>query len=95
MITKTQWIVNFDLIEKALIDPSGISKEKLLEQKKLESKAILDSVTERGGKTFAIQLETDAPALSYQTHFWNFWNIVRELRDTYGIGHTSRDRVYE
>jgi hypothetical protein len=92
---KRNSIVNWGTIEPNLVDVEGMSKEALLELKKKSVDGILKAVKDRGDRTFAIQVDNDAPALSYQTHFWNFWDAVKELRVSFNVHHRSTGAVYE
>ena len=92
---RNQWQVNFEEIEQHLIDPNGMNIVDLIEEKEIARVEMLKAVENRNGNTFAIQIEKDAPALSYQANFWNFWNVVKELRVVFGIQHRSTGAVYE
>lgn len=92
---RSKFQVNYEMIEKDLIDPTKLTLDGLKKSKDVERKAILKAVSDRENVTYAIQVATDAPALAYQTHFWNFWSIVQELRETHGVSHRESGAVYE
>lgn len=94
-MNQKQWQVNYEKIKDGLINPDGMLLTDLLKVKEISRINMLQAVEERNGETFAIQVLTDAPALKYQTNFWNFWNVVKELREKFDVPHKTTGAVYE